>query len=331
VQRNLKIRGQGLNSSTVKLSVFPFFFLALCMASCATVFNNATHRVTIRTNLKADSIAVDSMKISFSYGEAKLHVTRDQKPLTIKIKGKDSLNTVQIKSRNSFNYVTGAAVTAGINILIERANPKRYYYQKNIYISQNDKGISIFRFAPTPKGSIRVHLSFPYLNYFYIATNNDHRNRYGFLGLSTGLDYYYKDNRFFGLQIGGAMDNAVGIPVGVDYFGEIERSNCLFVNATYNHTIGSFEFGYGLNVSRYNWYKADSAIIKEQRKTTALGFNLNSNYRITKNFRVGLLYQPSIFTINNGLKTEYQHLLSVELIFKFRLKRARSSELTAKS
>src|SRR3954467_7365427 len=142
--------------------------------------------------------------------------------------------------------------------------------------------------------------------------------------MATGFDYYYKDNSFLALHIGGAMDNAVGVPVGVDYWGEFEQARCLFINATHNHTSGSFEFGYGLNASRYYWSKGDTrnAAAYQEKNNTALGFNLNTNYRVTKNFRVGLLYQPSVFTIDNGLSSDYQHLLSVELIFKFKLRKS---------
>src|SRR4051812_3243855 len=107
MQRKLKNRGQDFNSLTVKLAVFPFFLFLFCLTSCAGIFNKPTHWLTIRTNLAADSVKVGGMNIRFKEGEARLKITRDQKPLVISLPEKDSVHTVQIRSRNSANYILG--------------------------------------------------------------------------------------------------------------------------------------------------------------------------------------------------------------------------------
>jgi hypothetical protein len=304
----------------------PLFYIFLIPAlmflfSCTSLFNKSSHWVTVRTNRTTKEIVVDNEKHPLENGQAYLQVERGKKPLIIGLKSGDSLQYVSIKSHSSFNYLLDAYCTWGIACFVERKNPKRYFHPRNIYLEQKEGVIKVFRFPPVKKGTVNLTLSIPYINDFYARTASGRSHDLGFLGIGGGLDFYYKDDHYLSLQAGAVIDNEVPFPVGVDHFGgPYEKTSNLFISLRNNHIIGAFDIGYGLSFSRFNWLETDTTF-HLKKKTNTLGLSLATHYRITNNFKAGVLYQPGIFRLDNGLKTDYQHLLSVELLFTFKRRR----------
>jgi hypothetical protein len=306
--------------SSLLFYIFPIP-VVLLLSSCTSWFSKSSHWVTVRTNSPAKEIVVNNEKHPLENGHAYLQVARSKEPLIIGLKTGDSLQYISIKSRNSFNYLLDAYCTWGISCFIERKNPKRYFHAKNIYLEQKKGVIKVFRFPPVKKGTVNLTLSIPYLNDFYARTTNGRAHDWGFLGLGGGFDFFYKDNHYLSLQAGAVIDNEAPFPVGVDHFGgPYEKTSNLFVSLRDNHIIGAFDVGYGLSFSRFNWLETDTTF-RLKKKTNTFGLSLASHYRITDNFKAGVLYQPGIFRFDNGLKTDYQHLLSVELLFTFKTRR----------
>jgi hypothetical protein len=301
-----------------------FVACTILFSSCMIVFNKKKHNVTIGTNRESDKIFVDNEPFFLEDGETELKVERSKGPLTIKPDPTDSARKVTINSRNSFNYLYDVICTAGLSTLVYKKNPKRYFYQKNIYLEQKADTILVRRFAPVKKGTINLTLSFPYANSIYTRKITGHRHKFGFLGYVPGIEYFYRTNTSLFLQAGVAIDNGVPVPAAVHYYGQYEKAGTLFFNFRHNHVIRSFDVGYGLSYSWFRWYEThttDPSFVYKQKDTRGLGLSFASQYRITKNFRVGLLYQPTILNLEKGIHSDYQHLLSLELILKFRVRK----------
>jgi hypothetical protein len=173
----------------------------------------------------------------------------------------------------------------------------------------------------------------PHSNYFHINTAEGYKDIGGFFGLSAGLDYFYKQNTYLSLQGAAAANLLAPFPAPVKYGGKHEHASAQFVNIRNNHTIHSFDIGYGLSFSKYYWLQHnddDPLFVTKKTNSSAMGLSLTAQYRITKNFHMGFLYQPSFFTLNktNPVNSDrnnysYQHLLSIELAFKFMARRGR--------
>jgi hypothetical protein len=90
----------------------------------------------------------------------------------------------------------------------------------------------------------------------------------------------------------------------------------------HNHRYRRFSFGYGPVFARNFWYyHDDDNDIYYSRSTSALGVGLKSHYYFSTKFTVGLIYRPT-FVVFNSAKDKafkYEHLLSLDFAFKFRL------------
>jgi len=305
--------------------------VTILFSSCATVFNGPSHKVHFATNIEAEQITVNKRTKRLVDGGTTFEVDRKKEPLLINIKGKDSACQVSIKSRNTPSYLYDVVFTAGLAAIIERKDPNRYGYRNYIYVEKKGDAIRLYRFAPTPKGTININFSIPYLNYLHLNTTENHKDIAGFFGLSAGVDYFYKQNTYLSLQGGAAGTLIEPFPAPVKYAGKHEHASILFASIRNNHTIRSFDIGYGLSFSKYYWQQHndnDPLFVTKETKSSAMGLSLTAQYRITKNFRMGFLYQPSFFTLDkttsaNNDHNNYQHLLSLELAFKFRVRKGR--------
>ena len=298
---------------------------AVLLSSCARFFNAPDQSINISSSKNVKSISVNGKNLRIKKNAAKLNVYRDTIPLKMVVETADSTFHLSIKNKNSFNYILWGFLTGGIDWLIEKNHPKRYYYQKYIDLDVHENRIDVSRFKKEEKGSILLGFSIPYVNTFYLKTSNGHRHQLGFWGLSAELDYFYKQNHSLSVQAGIAMDYPVPVPVGIKYGkrDSIIECNTSYINLKNNHTIGSFNFGYGLNISKYKWSTTDltgTVPVKKEIHTTAGGLSFETTYRFAKHFRIGLLYNASFLEYENQLNTGYQHLLTFQLQWKFRLK-----------
>jgi len=247
---------------------------------------------------------------------------RNKKPLIIHFKIDSAEQTLKIKSRNSLAFWANIYFNYGIGMLVDRKKPERYSYPKQFYLDYKLGKVKQTRFAPNEKGTFSFNFSIPYINGYYIRTIDDYYANAGFMGIETGLDYYYKDKRYICLNIGGAISSIVPFPAAVKYSGEVQTAGVTFVNLRDNYCIGRFDFGYGLNLSKSNWYKTnygDSIAERQHYSSTGLGLSLNTQFKIGPHFRIGALYQPNILQFEHGPIIDYQHHMSIELVWKFNL------------
>ena len=166
----------------------------------------------------------------------------------------------------------------------------------------------------------------PFANFFQIQTANITHNLGGIFGIGTSLDYYYKKNNYISLGAGTVSNHTMAERIGPGLF---EDATSDFINVRNNFNIGSFDFGYGVNVAKYHWdiFSNDSAHTHnpasagDHKDDIGIGLSFISQFRFGEYFRMGIIYQPNVLNISTKSEFDYQHYIGLELLWKIRLGR----------
>ena len=320
----------------------------ISLTSCATIFTKKTYELEIKsyTNTK--------IKINDSIYNlpAKVNVKRSRKDLPI-ILISDTLNKkYTLKPSISPKYLYGNLSFvhfAPVGYLVDLTNEKRFYYGKSHFLNISDtitelntpifksfkntkKNISNYftKEYKTNKGQINLFVSIPWINNFnYMPNGDSHKNSSGFLGMSTGIEYYHSEHKFLSLNASAVMDFIAPVPAPFSYEGEAEFFNSLALALTENHKFNRFTLGYGVIYSRNNWrienteYDVNIPNSKKpiSKANYGLGLVANGYFRVTENFFIGLNYKPTFYNINPLSKFQYEHVVSFDLAWKIRLKK----------
>jgi long-subunit fatty acid transport protein len=195
-----------------------------------------------------------------------------------------------------------------------------------------------FNFDPIKKpnkGDVKLHTSIPYVNYFHLLPKGKDslKSNVGFWGISVGVDYFHKENQHLNLTANGAMDFFLPVIGAVDIYGDWQFMNSFYVNATNNHHLNNWTLGYGINVSKNTWrhsYRGswdenenyiESAWPDEEITNWAMGVTIPVYYQITDRFHLGMVYRPTFVRFNTKPAFQYEHLLSLDIAWKFNLYR----------
>lgn len=244
------------------------------------------------------------------------YIPRSNQPLKVNLQIDSTHKTILLTPKHSFAYWYNIASNYGIGMLVDKDNVKSYGYPKRNYLTLQDTLIRRYNFAPTKKGTINLCLSFPFTTFFNIKAFDNQYKSEGFFGLEAGLDYFYLDNSYLSIDFGAATDR-VGEYIGTGY---IQAANVVYSSLRNNKIVGSFDFGYGINVSQLNWTQqtiGDTIKINHSITNTELGVSLSAQYRVGNYFRLGILYQPSLLNVDFKSSFNYQHYLSLNLTWKF--------------
>ncbi len=301
-------------------------FSVLLLSSCATILNQPVQRVAIATdkNIKSvsvsKSLSVDSSLIRID-APGFYYTVRSPRPLEVELQTDSIKKTVFLKARNSPAYWANLYYF-GIGMLVDRDNTKRYAYPKNNYFTVKDSIIKRYAFAPVRKGTMNLSLSLPVPSSFNLQSEKRNYNSVGAFGLQTGVDYFYKNNQYVSLNFGAATDASFA-----EYFGPgyRELGTVWFANVMNNNVAGSFDLGYGINLSKLQWRRItirDTINLDSSVKSTTMGFSLSAQHRLGNYFRIGILYQPDLLTLNHSPTFKYQHYISFNLIWKLPIKNA---------
>ncbi|HMC86400.1 MAG TPA: hypothetical protein VKI61_12790 [Chitinophagaceae bacterium] len=243
-------------------------------------------------------------------------IMRSDKPLAVTVQTDSVQKTIYLQTHRDFltflnmKYVFRSKDSSDIYAY------KQWAYPKRNYISFNDGEISVSRFAPIKNGAVIATIS-ESIPIFNLKSSYGHYNSAGFIAPELGIDYFYRQNRFLSFTLGAATDV---LPLPIDYFGPqyIERGSVIYTSVRNNIVMGSFDAGYGISSSRLYWSNIpinDTVHPKIKIRTNSLGLSLSANYRITKNLRAGILYQPNLINLNFSPVFSYQHYLSFHCIW----------------
>lgn len=183
---------------------------------------------------------------------------------------------------------------------------------------------------PSKKGELSLLVSFPWVNNFTFQPQNEKRSNYtGFMGISGGLEYCYLPNRSIVAEIGTIINYWFLFPAPSSEAQETNMTS-RFVGITHQNQIGRFKLGLGLQFAENEWfyrgpnreYISETEYIPHiflNKTNIAWGLRMNGHYRIGRNYQVGLTYNPSLFQVRPTQKFNYEHVLSLDFRWNFKL------------
>lgn len=309
-------------------------FFGMVLSSCSTLMNKPDHFVRFYSDVPDAKVLV---KDSIYDLPANIRLPGSKDYLPVKLLNDNKEKDLAIKPALTNHFLLGNLLWisgAPIGYLIDLTNEKRFYYGESVFLSSNStdsivKPITFWRKKhPTEKGQINLNYSLPYVNSFYLRPQNETpKFNTGFWGTSIGLDYFYKDNKFVSLNASGVMDFFLPVIGAVDIFGEYELMSSAYFSLTDNYKLNRISLGYGLNYAWNKWsfqnnnYEDEpSTRMSTEKINQSLGVVLNGYYQFGKHFHTGLIYRPTFMQIKPDVKFKYEHLISLDLVWKFRLR-----------
>ena len=307
----------------------------LLLSSCATILNRSVQKIYISgdKNVKIISVDkathVDSSLRNMNAPKA-YYVPRSVQPLKVTVQIDSTLKILSLRPRYSLAYWANLCFNYGIGILVDMDNVKHCGYKVHNYFTLENASkfmakeqpvtkakstiIKKIEYKAPEKGQLNFSISFISLTNLLVDTIGGHKDSSGMIGLDVGLNYYYSRKNYLSANIGLGTDM---LPLPIEYFRPHQVSRVFYANIRNNTTIGSFDIGYGVNISKYVW----SLIMPSGKNTKTisnigLGGSFSGEYRIDNSFRLGFLYQPNLLNTSFKPTINYQHYLSLSLILK---------------
>ncbi len=204
--------------------LIPLFFLS----SCATLILRKDYNINVSTNLPdAKAEIFDSIYRLPAY----FKISRSKEDLKIKLTGDSLERDFIVKASPNAAFLYGNLIyypILPVSYGIDFTNQKRFYYGKSIFLNSYDttglirpkisKSYYDYRTKtyPTNKGQINLICSFPWVNSFYLQPNQEtSKINTGFWGISAGLEYFYKDNKYIALTGSAVMDFFIPFPAAL--------------------------------------------------------------------------------------------------------------------
>lgn len=289
-------------------------FVALTFCSCATLLNNPNTSINVYSDVPA-KFKVDEFTYHIEKKREKIRVRRDSATLTLIARVDSVTKTIILKPVNSFAYYANI-LSLGLGTALDKG-PKRYTYQKNVYLDFKSKSTMAPRFASGRKGQTNLVLSLPHINSFYLQSQDESTEAStGFFGISAGLDKYYSARKFINVYLSANLNFIFPIPAPVEYSIYKEPMSTGYLGLTDNIQYRNFSIGYGVNYATNTWDNGDPV-----ESSTSFGLILNGYYRFSKYFYGGIIYRPSLITVEPVSEFRYEHLISIDFAWKIRLKK----------
>jgi hypothetical protein len=302
-------------------AVFMFLFL---FASCRPRLKWPKKPIYIAAdkNIKIISAAGEypamlSRKQYMEENTTGFRIYRSDKAVPVVVQIDSIQKTVFLKPRKQKGWFLNWKCVCGCKDRSDTFPAKCWTFRKKNYIVLEDGNIRILHLKPEMKNAVYGTFSCA-IPVFNLATDKRHYTSGGILGIEAGADYFYSKSKFVSMAIGAGTDI---LPLPIDYFGSgyIERAGILYAAVRNNFVLGDFDAGYGINISRFFYsgqtygdtVKSDISI-----KTTALGLSFSFHYKIMRNLRVGVLYQPNLINLGYSPAFSYQHYLALQLVLK---------------
>lgn len=307
---------------------FLVFPLALLLASCATLLNGPCAETTVCTNSPAGIIYKKDTLLTH-YGQVRLIAPRSRDPLRITVFTDSICKKISVKPRNSCMFYSNIFFNYGIGMLPDLLGERRFTYPKRIYVDARDTVARYRKYNPAgQQGEWLVHLSLPHINTFRMLPEGESpRINAGFWGILLGLDYFYRDYRFINFSVSGVSDFFVPVPAAVDISGEYELMSSRYMSLSHNHKMGRFTTGYGICLARNTWdfrYYDQFGPPPPSREPVkksmdAIGMVFPVYYKAGQFFSLGLIYRPTFYRPGSDKPFAYEHLISMDFAWKFRL------------
>jgi len=308
-----------------------FIVLIVCFVfgSCATVINSSNTAITFHTT-KPSSIVVLNDTVQTTRNAVKVMVPRSKESLPITIMSDSSRTVIQVRSRNAFEYYANLFCNYGLGMLVDKHNPKRYVYPKNVYTNSWDTSGRYSTYTkPTERKGFRLRISLPHINYFHLKPTGElPKSNVGFWGFAAGVEYFYERNKALSFTANAASDFFLPVPAAVDISGEYELMSTIYLALANSYQLNHFRLGYGLCYAKNTWnfkyydsFNPPPPTRAPVKKThAAIGFVFPLHYYVSDQFFVGFVYRPTNINLSNKVSFMYEHLLSAEFGFSLAIR-----------
>lgn len=301
--------------------VFSFFLF-----SCATIFNKSKYPVKINTNYTTAKAEINDSIYNLP---CFVDIKRSKENLQIKLitDTNSNLYTIETSLSNQYKYLN---LFIWPGYFIDLTNDKRFTYGEEIFLDTNNYIIPNLKQAYKPKkGQIFCTLSLPWLNNFLIKPQyEDPRLNTGFIGFSTGISYYRNNKTFLSIDFTTITDFFMPFPAPIRKSDGYEQISSTYISISENRTLKKFNFGYGLaySINKWNKYFEDTNQVEQiaytiNTKSQSFGLIFSSYYNFGRFFSIGIKYKPDLYRIYPVAKFEYEHSISIDLLWRFRIKK----------
>lgn len=325
------------------------FFL---FASCSTILNRKTQRITFYTQ-RPSMVIHNKDTVHTTQNTAKLRIERKNEPARVDIVDNGSQKTIKLFPHISTAFWFNLYPSLGIGMLVDMWTPKIWaypskinvgYYDSTYYRNQfenfhgrNSPKLYFTNSPPHTKGEIDLHISSPFINFYDFVPQGKPRNiQPGIGGASLGLDYYHTNKQFLSLNIvktddAISSDDLVLDIKPVNFPSTIQKERSEYVSLSNNYRVNRLIIGYGITAARNTWrfgyFKLNVDSLQPQSKTYddkthfAFGFIVPVYFQFTQTFYTGFIYRPTIYRPGLPDKFKYEHLMSIDFAWKFSLKK----------
>lgn len=313
--------------------------ILFCLTSCATIFNRKEYKLKISsTTVNVRAKVYDSVYRL----PADVSVKRSKDDLKVTMITDSLSRELMVRPRLSPQFCwgnMGFLSLMPLGYLTDLTNSKRFYYGKELLLNVHDTistigkkrgGLKSYfnRRYPTGKGQFNLVLSVPYANLFYMQPHNERAKTLGgFLGASLGAEYYYKENKYAKFTAAASINFIAPVPAPASYDGPTEFASAYNFTLTDNYKLSRFTVGYGLNYGIYKWRLDNTDFIFPSRIDVprtkinhGIGIATNAYFQVSKTFFIGVLYNPTFVKTYPATEFTYQHVISLDLQWKIKLK-----------
>ena len=183
-------------------------------------------------------------------------------------------------------------------------------------------------FGNTNNGKIELVLAFPFIQNLSIVPEFEERyNDENYMGaLTLGVNYYHSENQYVSFRISGTRVAAVfSISWLFEGFkGDARYIDTLSISVSNNHNLRRLRlnFGYGFSFSSiwlHDIFGDGTNLTIDTKRHSALGLIFTGYFRVNRFFDIGFIYQPTFFRPNMSDKFVYEHIITLDFLFKIPL------------
>lgn len=325
------------------------FLIAFLFSSCVTILNRKQQRVVVYTKQPA-SVIYNQDTIHTKDNKAQLHIKRKNKIVKLQVVSAERQEAVTLYPHISSAFWWNLPCSYGVGMLVDMWSSKTWAYPTKIYVGSYDSSLYRHRYEvyhnqthnviksyfsydpPHKKGELYMHLSLPHINYFDFSHDGEPRKEnIGFIGISSGLNYYHARNQFLSLNFSVVLNSVVPFPAPVDHFGLRQDLQSTSITLSNNHKLKRLSLGYGISAAKNNWqlsYRAGygdsippAGRLYANKTHYAFGAVVPVYFQVSNYFHTGLVYRPTFYRPNLPDKFKYEHLMSIDFAWKFRIKK----------
>jgi hypothetical protein len=317
----------------------------LCFASCATVFNKKEYTVNLTGTKENMKVTVNDSTYSLP---AAVKVKRSKHDLPITVISDSGTKQAVIEPGMSPTFFYANVWLMEFSPLLyagDLFSQKRFYYGRDLTLDDTTSVYKPSVFTPYKeyfgkkyygeKGQWNIIVGMPYGNMFYMQPRNlGTKKGGGFFGFEVGAEYFYKPRKFLKFTTAVAIDFLAPVPAPVDYEGDHETMRSRSFTLSDNYIVARSTLSYGINYSIYSWkrvspdYGEDPLAPRPSKKDShAFGPSLGLHHQFLDFFSFGATYNPTVYSVFPTGQWQYQHTISIELIFRIPLNREFTPDL----